>query len=155
MSVDRSTFLAVRDRVRTHRVPRWGLVGAGGLSLLLGATLPSSALSVLSNLPLPFGPFEVQTGLHFLGYATLGGVVAAAVLCEGFDRGFTLSFVSVATYGLAIEGFHALLPYRTFSGLDIAANVTGAFVGCALVWTLLSVLGSGVVRRNRPTHHGR
>ncbi len=136
MSASKSPFSVLLGRVRVHRVPRRGLVGACGLSLLCGATLPSSALSPLTGLPVPFGPFGTHTWLHFLGYATLGSVATAAVLArEGTDRGFVLPFGCVATYGLAIEVLHAVLPYRTFSGLDIATNLFGAFVGCALVWT--------------------
>lgn len=129
MSASKSPFSVLLGRVRVHRVPRRGLVGVCGLSLLCGATLPSPYLSLLTGLPVPSGPFEVQTWLHFFGYAALGGVVTAVLGREGVDRGFVLSFGTVATYGLAMEGLHAVLPYRTFSELDIAANVSGAFVG--------------------------
>lgn len=115
------------------RLP-WGLVCPVGLSLLAGAVVPSSHLAVLSRLPASFGPFGIHTWLHFLGYAALGAVLMGASWYMRLDRGFAVPLVASAGYGLSVEIFHAAVPYRTFSFLDVWANVLGAFVGVLVVW---------------------
>ncbi|MDL5362024.1 VanZ family protein [Halalkalicoccus sp. NIPERK01] len=134
---------AIRLPIRPARW--WAVAGVAGL-LLAGALASSANLAVLTGLSVPTGPVRITTWLHFLGYATLGALFCAALHAGAFARSlgasrtFLSAFAVVAGYGLAVELLHAVVPHRTFSLLDVAANVLGAFAGSALVWTVASLL---------------
>lgn len=130
----------VLSTVLAHPVVRWGFIVGTALPLFVGAVVPSSYLSVLTDLSVPVGPFEIRTWLHALGYATFGAVLATAVMRTDPHSGFSVAFGWVSAYGVLVEILHAFVPYRTFSTLDIAANVLGAFVGVVLVRILLSLV---------------
>lgn len=135
-----SKSLSASRRPRlTYRPLLYGCVGVVALSLLAGAVVPSSYLSPLTSFSPPVGPFGTPLWLHFLGYATLGGVLMGVSRHLRPDRGFALPFAVGAGYGVLVEALHALVPYRTFSILDVAANVLGAGVGVLVVWALVYV----------------
>lgn len=130
-----------RSRVERLQLP-WGLVCTVAFSLLVGAVVSPSHLAALSCLPASFGPFGIHTWLHFLGYTTLGAVLMGVSWRSRIDRGFTVSIVVSAGYGVSVEVLHAVVPYRTFSFLDVWTNVLGAFVGVLVVWLVLRTVAA-------------
>lgn len=135
------------SRLFVHPLVRLSIVAGAALSLLAGASAPSHLLSPLTSLSVPFGSFGIHTWLHFFGYATFGIVLAGAFVLgnQGEGRWVTTAFATVAGYGVAVELLRLALPYRTFSTLDITANVFGAFVGVVAVWIVFSVVRLSVV----------
>ncbi|MEM4781565.1 MAG: VanZ family protein [Halalkalicoccus sp.] len=117
-------------------IARWAVVLVAACSLLVGALAPGDVLSALTGLPVPFGPTALW--LHVFGFATLGFLLAG-VLRANARGSFALAFGVVAGYGTVTELLHLFLAHRTFALLDIAANVTGAFVGVACVWLVVYV----------------
>ena len=72
---------------------------------------------------------------HFVGYALLGGTLAAAMEETPPSRG-TLAIVLVAlvaVYGAGLEVLQSLLPTRGFSIGDMLANALGGLFGVGLV----------------------
>lgn len=132
-----SSLVSTLFTVRGPSVVRWGLVVGAALSLFGGAIAPGGVVSPLTSFPVPFG--STALWLHFFGYATFGVVLATAVQYSMSELAFSVSFGAVATYGVAAELLHLALSYRTFSTFDIAANVSGAFVGVTFVWLLVVV----------------
>lgn len=121
---------------------RWSAVAGVATALFVGATAPAAVVALLTELPVPAGPVGPDVWLHLLGYAGLGAVLAAAIRPSGFRHGFAFAFGTVAGYGILAELLHAVLSYRTFSGLDLAANVLGALLGVGTVWVFLRLIST-------------
>lgn len=68
--------------------------------------------------------------LHYTGYMVL---IISARIAHGQRQ--TLLFTGLLAYSIAIEIIQYFLPYRTFSLLDILANLAGLSTG-AVVWLL-------------------
>ncbi|ADJ16299.1 VanZ family protein [Halalkalicoccus jeotgali] len=128
-------------RFVVNPVARWTAVAGGAGLLFLGASVPNGALAVLTGLPVPTGPVGTDAWLHFFGYGALAVLLCVALQSGNRPRPFVSAFCGVAGYGVSTELLHAAVPYRTFSTIDIAANVAGAFAGCGAVWIAWVLLG--------------
>ena len=106
--------------------------------------LVATAIFVGSVAPAPsdmggLGPrflLSLDKVVHFVGYALLGGTLAAAMEESPPSRGtLALALVAlVAVYGAGLEVLQSLLPTRGFSVGDVLANVLGGMLG---VWLVL------------------
>lgn len=65
--------------------------------------------------------------LHFAGYVVL--IISALLI---YDKYHVKIFILLFIYSVMIEIIQYFLPYRTFSGLDILANLTGLITGTIL-----------------------
>ncbi|MFB6203748.1 MAG: VanZ family protein [Candidatus Nanohaloarchaea archaeon] len=64
--------------------------------------------------------------LHFLAY--FGLAASLLVYFHDTERGHLEAFLAAAGFGLLLELVQSFLPYRSFSLLDITANLAGAAV---------------------------
>jgi VanZ family protein len=94
--------------------------------------LSAAAIAVLSVIPeVPASDLPNADKLeHLAAYAVLGGL---ALLSAESRRGRALLAVGVVVLGLALEGVQALLPWRTASWADGAANLAGVVLGAGAV----------------------
>jgi len=65
--------------------------------------------------------------LHFAGYVVF---IISAMVAFRIRLGFMV--LLLFTYSVLIEIIQYFLPYRTFEGMDIIANLTGLIVGSVL-----------------------
>lgn len=66
--------------------------------------------------------------LHFAGYVVL---IISALLA--YDKHHVHMFILLFIYSAMIEIIQYFLPYRTFSELDILANLSGLIIG-SILW---------------------
>ena len=75
--------------------------------------------------------------LHFTGYVVF---IISAMVAFRIRLGFI--FILLFAYSVLIEIIQYFLPYRTFEGMDILANLAGLIVG-SILW----VAGKRITRR--------
>ncbi|WP_411965370.1 VanZ family protein [Haloferax sp. YSMS24] len=115
--------------------------------VVLGYALAVFVASVVPTPPgglTPTGPFGVvglDKWVHAVGYAVLGFGCASALQARQ-AREMGIAVAAAGLFGATIELVQALVPYRSFSLLDMGANVLGAFVGVVL-WYAVTRLQTG------------
>ncbi|KAB1197263.1 MULTISPECIES: VanZ family protein [Haloferax] len=126
------------DTLRAH--PRRTLVVLGyAVVVFVASVLPAASGSLTPTGPL--GVVGLDKWIHAVGYAGLGFGVAYALQARGVTESGT-AVVVAAVFGACIELVQALLPYRSFSLLDMGANLFGAFVG-GVLWYAVTRLQTG------------
>lgn len=97
------------------------------------------AIYIQSDLPSPerLPSFQFSDkGLHFLAYAVMGILFYRAYqtlrVKDNLRMLMLLSAVSASLYGISDEIHQYFVPFRDASGLDIVANILGAFCGVYL-----------------------
>jgi len=91
------------------------------------------ALVLLSLIPLSGieAPGNSDKIAHFISYGGLA--VLAYFIARSFNTRFYL-FISVIVLGILLEFLQLVIPGRSFSYLDILANISGTLFGFGLSW---------------------
>lgn len=91
------------------------------------------ALIVLSMVPLSGveSPGNTDKIAHFIVYAILG---AMAYFISGSFKQRIYLFLSIIALGAVLELVQYLIPGRSFSYLDMAANLAGTLFGFGISW---------------------
>lgn len=96
--------------------------------LLIGAftAIPGSASDSLPG---------ADKGLHFVGFFVLTILLIFTFRNYTDKRVYLKSLAAAIAVGIIIEAVQLFIPARTFSWLDIAADLGGIFLGMVLAWT--------------------
>ncbi|AFK18208.1 antibiotic resistance protein VanZ [Haloferax mediterranei ATCC 33500] len=121
------------DKLRTH--PQRTLAVFAYVAVVLIASVISTPAGGLSPIG-PLGLVGLDKWLHAVGYAGLGFALAFAVRAIRL-REVGGAIAVAGLYGLCIEFVQAGLPYRTFSVMDMGANVLGAMLGGVLWYVVV------------------
>lgn len=109
------------------------------------------ALIIIAYLSLKPGiPGEIYDGLdkwrHIAAYATLG---ISGTLAFTARRYFWPLLAGLTAYGAVLELAQILVPYRTGSWPDFAANVAGVVIGVIAMRAIADVFGIGTTEPGR------
>lgn len=107
-----------------------GLIGSPLLRVLWGAAIILALVVTLMPLGDQAPRFAYADKVFHGGYFALLG--ALAVLAPQRPAAATGAALSMIGLGIAIELIQALLPWRSFEWLDIAADGVGVLVGYAI-----------------------
>lgn len=122
-------------RMRVSPRVRWTAVG-----LFAGAILLASVVPIPGPGPEEPGGIPTTAFLHFLGYGTLSGLlVAFSSGRRRSARALSTGLLGSTAYGALIECLQYVVPYRSFSYLDMAVNGAGAAVGALAALCVLAV----------------
>jgi len=103
--------------------------------IFIGATIPTDKISVVAEKSNLFSILLSQEVLHGCGFALL-----TWILCLDFTRAGGQSppyrFIGLLAlaYGVVIESWHLLLPYRTFELYDIGIDIFGSLTGLTIFY---------------------
>ena len=95
------------------------------------------ALIIVSLVPLSGvqSPGNTDKIAHFVAYAVLG---VLAYFTAGSFRKRVYLFISVIALGIVLESVQYLIPGRSFSYYDMAANMAGAVFGYGISWMFIA-----------------
>ncbi|MFC4408028.1 VanZ family protein [Haloarchaeobius iranensis] len=113
-------------RLDRRRAWRWGPAVGWAAVVVVGSLVdpPGTATATTG----PFGVLPADKWQHGLAYTLLGGLVARAFGRTALRAALAAVAVVVAV-GFGVELLQSVVPWRTASLLDGAANAVGALVG--------------------------
>lgn len=123
---------------RSVRADSWRLVPVGlvALALLAVASLPGSDLQRVQAAPACLAlRFLLSDPVMHTVQSGLLAVLVARALRAVAGRWLLLTGAAAFGYGLLIELYQALLPWRSFGLDDLAWNAVGVLVGLAVMTT--------------------
>lgn len=127
-----------------HRTAAWPLALATICLVVYASLYPfadwrDQGISPLRFLaaPLPQYWTGFDVGANLLGYAPLGFLLALSALrSRRISWAVTVAVLVSALLSLAMETLQSYLPSRIPSNVDLALNITGAWLGACCAWAL-------------------